>query len=234
MKKTLKKTNKKYNRITKKNSLILSSNCWKNKFFINSVNKVIKKKFGNNKNLKASVIITAKYGLRNKSRNIIYKDLINKVKKYDLENKLGLKFEYIDCSSKKNIEDFKKSINKNKVILVLGGDTYYLLYHLKNSNMDKLIYKRVKEDNVLYIGCCAGAILAGKSILPASIARLNSKSTKYYIKNLYKKNFWNKENNKSLKLINKNILPHCSSKSKTIKIKNNELLCLKEHKPLIK
>ena len=100
--------------------------------------------------------------------------------------------------------------------------------------MDKLIYKRVKQDDVLYIGCCAGAILAGKSIYPVSISRLNSNSTKYYIKNLYKKNFWNKKNSKSLKLINKDILPHCSSKSKTIKIKNKKLRCLKEYIPLIK
>ena len=50
--------------------------------------------------------------------------------------------------------------------------------------MDKLIKKRVENDNVLYVGCCAGAIIAGQTLTPTFLARFYKQSRKHNLKNM--------------------------------------------------
>lgn len=222
--------------ISKNTSVILSSDCKKNKKIMNAVKKAVNLKFKNTKNLKISMIMTARMGFRNDTKEEIFEKTIEKCNEWKYAERLKIPIELIDCSNKKNLEKFKKSINSSQIIWVMGGDTLYLWYHLKKTNMDKLIKKRIKNNNVLYVGCCAGAIIAGESIYPTFASRFNKKTQKYYINNTYKKKYWNKKNNqKTLRLIkNKDILPHCNGKGKIIKIKTKKIFCLPEYKPLIK
>ena len=225
-------------KITKNTSVILASDCKHNERIMQSVRKAIKLKFSNKEkeNLKISMIMTARMGFRNKSKNIIMKETIKKCNDWKYAEKLKLPIELIDCSSKTNLKKFKKSINSSQIIWVMGGDTLFLWYHLKKTKMDELIKDRIENHNTLYVGCCAGAIIAGKSIYPTFASRFSKKTNKYYIKNTYKKKFWNKnDNQKSLNLIKeKDVLPHCNSKNKTFKFKKKKIYCLPEYKPLIK
>ena len=225
----------------KNNSIILGSNCRKNNRLIRIIKKIIKTKFKNEKDLTVSMIITPKLGYKNKPRSELWKDAIQFCKRWNYEKKLNIKLEYIDCSRKENLKQFKKSIKSNHIIWVPGGDTLYLLYHLKKTGMDKLIYDRVKNNNVLYIGCCAGAIIAGETIFPAFISRQTTNSKKYYIKNMYKKKYWTKKKNQdALKLIPKlDFLTYCTSKNKVIKLnkiknKTKKFYCISKYTPYIK
>lgn len=225
-------------KITKNTSVILASDCKKNERIMQSVRKAIKLKFNNEEkqNLKISMIMTARMGFRNKSKNIIMNETIKKCNDWKYAEKLKLPIELIDCSSKNNLKKFKKSIKSSQIIWVMGGDTLYLWYHLKKTKMDELIKDRIQNHNTLYIGCCAGAIIAGNSIYPTFASRFSKKTNKYYIKNTYRKKFWNKnDNQKSLNLIKgKDVLPHCNSRNKTFKLKRKKIYCLPEYKPLIK
>jgi cyanophycinase-like exopeptidase len=225
-------------KITKNTSVILASDCKKNERIMQSVRKAIKLKFNNEEkqNLKISMIMTARMGFRNKSRNEIMNNSIKKCNDWKYAEKLKLPIELIDCSSKNNLKKFKKSIKSSQIIWVMGGDTLYLWYHLKKTKMDELIKDRIQNHNTLYVGCCAGAIIAGNSIYPTFASRFSKKTNKYYIKNTYRKKFWNKnDNQKSLNLIKgKDVLPHCKSKNKTFKLKRKKIYCLPEYKPLIK
>ena len=225
-------------KITKNTSVVLASDCKNNKKIMQSVRKAIKLKFNNinNEKLKISMIITARMGFRNKERNKILKDTIKKCNDWKYAEKLKIPIELIDCSSKNNLKDFKKSIKTSQIIWVMGGDTLYLWYHLKKTKMDELIKDRIKNHNVLYVGCCAGSIIAGNSIYPTFASRFSKKTNKYYIKNTYKKKFWNNnDNQKTLNLIKgKDVLPHCKSRNKTFKLKKKKIYCLPEYKPLIK
>lgn len=220
----------------KKPSIILASKCRENKILSRTIKQTLKKKFKSQHNLKVSVIVTAKMGYRNKPRSVLFHDAVKFCEKNKFSKHFNnLAFEYIDCSSRENLKNFKASIKKNKIILVLGGDTFYLQYHLHKSKMDKLIKKRVYKDNVLYVGCCAGSIVAGKTMYPAHYTRQNEKSKKYYKRNFYKKKYFSKsDNNNSLKLVNKNIYPHCTKNKKTFRVKNKTFHCLKEYTPFTK
>jgi peptidase E len=158
-------------------------------------------------------------------------------KKFKYEERLGLPLEFIDCSRKKNYEKFEKTIKKSKIIWVMGGDTLYLLYHLKKSGFINLLKKRIMNDNIIFVGCCAGAIISGKSINPVFIDRATRKKTKYYLKNTYKKKFWQKKNNiKCLNLVkNLDVVPHCDhrNKKKISTLKKHKMYCLPERKQLI-
>ncbi len=223
-------------KITKNTSVILASDCKKNNRIINDVKKAIKLKYKNKDNLKISMIMTARMGFRNKTRKELLDVAIKKCNDWKYAEKLGLPIEIVDCSSKKNLEKFKKSIKSSQIIWVMGGDTLYLWYHLKKTKMDLLILDRIKNKKAIYVGCCAGAIIAGNSIYPTFASRFNKKTNKYYIKKTYKKKFWNNNNNqKTLNLIKgRDVLPHCTSKNKTFKLKKRKLYCLPEYKPLIK
>ena len=226
---------KKYNK-----SVLLSSDCTKNKKLPIAFNKLINNKFKNKQEIKISVLITAKLNFK-KTYQQMREKAIKLFRKQ--EKKLNInkdyKVEFIDCSQKSNVKKCINSIKKCDVIWVMGGDTLYLWYHIKKTNIDKLIYNKVNTNKVIYVGCCAGAIIGGETINPTFIARLYKKSRKYNLTNIYKKKFWNKiGNKKTLKFIkNKDVLPHCKTKkSKIMNLYNNKtkMFCLPEYKPLIK
>jgi peptidase E len=216
-------------------SVILASNCRTNKKLLKYINTVINKKFRADdvtKKVTISIILTAKLGFKHKSRSALWKEAIAKCKKYDYEEKLNAKLEFIDCSAKSNVDKFKKSIKKNDIILILGGDTFYLMYYLQKYKMDKLICNKIKNTNALLIGCCAGAIISGKSIHPTHIARSNKRSKRFNY-NFQTKYFSKKENMRGLNLVKKNFLPHCTSKNKSFVLKKQRIYCLPEYKPYI-
>ena len=233
---------------TKKNyyknkSVLLASDCTKNKKLPKEFNNIINNKFKNLDFIKISVLITAKFGLINKNRS--YEKVKNKAisvfkkqeKKLNIEK--DYKVQFVDCSYKKNLNACINSIKTSDVVWVMGGDTFYLWYHLKNSNVSKLICDRIKKNKILYVGCCAGAIVAGESLNPSYIARFYKKSYKFNLNNIYKQDFWNKLNNKkTFKFVkNKDILPHCKTKkSRILNMYKNKtkMFCLPEYKPLIK
>ena len=238
---TSKITKNNTSKITKNNNIILSSNCTNNHIFAKKTSHIINKKFNQKDKINISVIITAKMNFKNKS----YKQLTgyakkkfrNQFKLFNIDKPCNI--DYIDFSNKLNHNKAFNSINSSDIIWVVGGDTFYLWYYLKKYNIDKIIHNKIKKDNILYIGCCAGAIIAGETINPAYIERFFKKSKRYNLENTYKKKFWyNIKNKKTLKLIkNKDFLPHCnSSKNKKIQIyKNaNKIYCLPEYKLYIK
>ena len=227
--------------IYKKKSVLLSSDCTKNKKLPIELNNIINNKFENLDFIKISVLITAKLGLRNRSYEYLRNKAIKLFRKQ--EKKLNIskdyKVQFVDCSYKKNLTACINSIKTSNIVWVMGGDTFYLWYHLKNSKVGDLICKRVKKNNILYVGCCAGAIVAGSTINPTYIARFYKKSYKYNLKNIYKPEFWNKFNNKNtFKFIkNKDFLPHCKTKKTRIlnMYKNKtKMFCLPEYKPFTK
>ena len=197
-------------------SVILTSNCTSNNVLAKNLNNIINNKFKEVDILKISVIVTAKYN----KKNILEKELVkNAVKNFKLQEKkfkFNMPYEvtYIDCSKKKNLKKFEKNIKTTNIIWVIGGDTFFLWYHLKKTNMHKLICERVKSNKVIYIGCCAGAIIAGETLNPTYVARFFKKSRKYNLKNTYKNDYWlNNKNKKTFKFFkNKDFLPHCRTK----------------------
>lgn len=234
------KTHKKYKNKTKNKNpkLLLFSTCKKDNKFLYNAKKIINKKFKNTNNLKMAIIITAHYGFRNKSRSKLYKDCIKKIKSMNL-HKLNIPYTLIDCSSKNNLKKFKETINNSQIIFTLGGDTFYLNYHLKKSKMDKLIINKVNNSNTLYMACSAGTILTGETIYPASILRFNQKSTMFHINNTYKPKFLTKKKNqKGLKFLkNMDFMPHCTlnNKKKILKLKETKkIYCLPENNLFIK
>ncbi len=238
------KTQKKYknNTKTKTNNknpkLLLFSSCKKDNKFLYNAKRIINKKFKNTNNLKMAIIITARYGFRNKLRTKLYENCIKKIKSMNLD-KLNIPYTLIDCSSKNNLKKFKENINNSQIIFALGGDTFYLNYHLKKSKMDKLIINKLKNSNSLYMACSAGAILTGQTIYPASILRFNKKSNMFHINNTYKPKFLTKKKNqKGLKLFkNMDFMPHCTlnNKKKILKLKESKkIYCLLENNIFIK
>lgn len=57
----------------------------------------------------------------------------------------------------------RKSCEHIDALLVTGGNTYYLLHHVRKSGFDTVV-KELVERGVVYIGSSAGALLAGPSI----------------------------------------------------------------------
>lgn len=181
-------------------TLILSSKCnidelstIINPKLITNIKQQIKKKFKNKARheLKLSVIITPKLNLYKKSRSREY--LIKKAK--TIANNYGkclnISTTSIDCSDKKNIPKFKNEIESSDIILVLGGDTFYLMYHLKKSKMDRVLYNRVKNNNVIYVGCCSGSIIAGSTVFPTYIYRkYPHMAKKYTLNNIYRAKYF--------------------------------------------
>ena len=180
-------------------TLVLSSKCSSefatsiNPKLINNINEQINKKFKNrNKDsLKIAVIATAKLNLYKKSRSREYLFKKSKTIANNYGKRLGISVTTIDCSDKKNIPKFKNEIESSDIILVLGGDTFYLMYHLKKSKMDRVLYNRVKNNNVIYVGCCSGSIIAGSTVFPTYIYRkYPHMAKKYTLNNIYRAKYF--------------------------------------------
>lgn len=233
-------------------TLILSSKCNSefgskiNPKLIKNINEQIDKKFKDKKRheLKMTVIATPKLNLykRARSREYLFKKCKIIAKNYSTRLKIAVTT--VDCSKKENIPKFKHEIENSDIILVLGGDTFYLMYHLKKSKMESVLYKRVKNNNVIYIGCCSGSIISGSTIFPTYIyRRYPHMAKKYTLNNIYQsKYFTSKKNQKALNFIkNHDVLTYChndkiknKTKKKIIKLnKSKKFVCLHNTESLI-
>ena len=63
----------------------------------------------------------------------------------------------------KNEEEIRKAIVGADIVLVAGGDTFYLMAKLKESGTDKVIKDFIKK-NGIYIGSSAGSIICCPTI----------------------------------------------------------------------
>ena len=76
--------------------------------------------------------------------------------------KYGLDVVEMDVKNKDE-EEIRKAIDGADVVLVAGGDTFYLMEKLKESGADKII-KDFIEKNGMYIGSSAGSIICCPTI----------------------------------------------------------------------
>jgi len=73
----------------------------------------------------------------------------------------GFNLTEINLKRKLSIKEFKKF----DVIFVAGGNTFYLLQKMRETGFDKIV-KKLTENNVVYVGSSAGAVVAGPDIWP--------------------------------------------------------------------
>lgn len=76
--------------------------------------------------------------------------------------KYGLDIIEMDIKNK-NEEEIRKTIVSADIVLVAGGDTFYLMAKLKESGADKVIKDFIKK-NGIYIGSSAGSIICCPTI----------------------------------------------------------------------
>jgi len=76
--------------------------------------------------------------------------------------KLGLIIDELDISTTP-AHQIEETINKNDLIFISGGNTFYLLQELKNSKADTIITKAIKKGKT-YIGASAGSIILSRDI----------------------------------------------------------------------
>lgn len=76
----------------------------------------------------------------------------------------GFKIIVVDIKDESQL----KKLNDVDVIFIAGGNTFYLLEKAIESHALELIRKLV-NDGKIYVGCSAGAVLAGPSIEPVSL-----------------------------------------------------------------
>jgi dipeptidase E len=77
-------------------------------------------------------------------------------------NAMGFPVTFYDIKSK-NIETLRKDLSEFKVIFVSGGNTYYLLDHIKKSGFD-IVIKELLAKSVIYIGASAGSSVMGPTL----------------------------------------------------------------------
>lgn len=77
-------------------------------------------------------------------------------------NELGIKFEDIDIAGK-NEQELRKILADFDVILVQGGNPFYLIKSIRESGFEKVI-KEMIANGKIYIGHSAGTTTAGLTI----------------------------------------------------------------------
>ncbi|MBO1307034.1 Type 1 glutamine amidotransferase-like domain-containing protein [Enterococcus sp. 669A] len=88
-------------------------------------------------------------------------DISTEIFKRPLEE-LGLTVEELDVSTA-SLETIKQTLEKNELIYIGGGNTFYLLQELRRSGADQLLIQEVNNGK-LYIGESAGAIVVSPNI----------------------------------------------------------------------
>lgn len=73
--------------------------------------------------------------------------------------------EKIKLISIHHAKDYKKAIEKARVLLIGGGNTFRLLRLLKEHDLLEIINKRVKSGKLIYIGSSAGTNVACPTIM---------------------------------------------------------------------
>lgn len=75
---------------------------------------------------------------------------------------MGFSVRDVDLKGKQLI-DLERDFNDVDLILVAGGNTFYLLDHIRKSGFDQLL-PRLLNDGVIYVGSSAGSIVCCPTI----------------------------------------------------------------------
>jgi dipeptidase E len=105
---------------------------------------------------------------------------------------LGIALDKFDLVGK-NKSDVEQQLNNSDVVYVTGGNTYYLLEHMKKCDFKSVITDRV-NNGLIYIGGSAGAITACPQI--------------DFIRNMDDKSEASLDNFDGLNLVDLKIMPH--------------------------
>lgn len=109
----------------------------------------------------------------------------------------------------KTKEEIEKDLQRFDVIYVSGGNTWYLLAKIQESNCAE-VFRKLVSNGKIYIGTSAGSIIAGPSVYPA-----------YSIENQEKAS--DLKDYTALNLVNFVVYPHWGSKDSKDKYLNQRL-----------
>jgi dipeptidase E len=88
----------------------------------------------------------------------------------DREALVRMGFDLFDYTlTNKTKTDVKKDLEKADVLFFSGGNTFYLLQKIQESDSSEVI-KNIIEEGKIYIGSSAGSIIAGPDIYPVRFA----------------------------------------------------------------
>lgn len=82
-----------------------------------------------------------------------------------ISSELGVIVDCIDCA-RSPAPELREALEGAACIWVTGGNTFFLMHHLRNSGLDAIIRERL-EAGAVYVGCSAGSIVAGASMQTA-------------------------------------------------------------------
>ncbi len=86
----------------------------------------------------------------------------------DIADKYGAEFRFIDNTKENAVDEAKKLLESN-ILLITGGNTFGLLNYLRKSGLDNVIKKFVEKDEFVLSGFSAGAIVLSPTIKSAEI-----------------------------------------------------------------
>ncbi len=84
-----------------------------------------------------------------KDRELLHNCGIKNIEEYDLKDKTE--------------KDVQKAFEGKDIVFVNGGNTFYLLHHVRNCKFDKIL-KKFLDSRGLYVGVSAGTILVNPTI----------------------------------------------------------------------
>jgi len=114
----------------------------------------------------------------------------------------GAKFNLIDNSKKDSKEEIRKLLSSN-ILVITGGNTFKLLYNLRQSGLDRVIKRFAQKDNFVLSGFSAGAIVLTPTIKICNLPNYDSNDVG--IKDLA-----------GLNIVNFEVFPHYSKKYQKI------------------
>jgi dipeptidase E len=106
--------------------------------------------------LKAKCIMTAAYGQGEGNYDWVYPQDIDPL------GVLGIDVETYDVAGKSE-NQVREDFADVNLIIVTGGDTYYLLKHMRECNFESILREKLKQ-GVMYIATSAGACLCAPDI----------------------------------------------------------------------
>ena len=86
-------------------------------------------------------------------------------------NELNFSYTEIDIAGK-NENELKKTLDGHDIVMVEGGNTFYLLKAVRESGFENII-KELIEKGVVYIGSSAGSYITCPSIIMATWSKQN-------------------------------------------------------------
>lgn len=97
-----------------------------------------------------------------------YKDRWWLDKDREIFKKFGFQMSDVDIEGKAK-DELEKILSGTDIIFIAGGNTFYLLEKIQQTEFDILIKTSV-EKGAIYIGSSAGAVVAGPDIEPISLS----------------------------------------------------------------